>query len=137
MDGRSSLHGMEIALQSVLLSKYGIDEDWDLCHRNRLRSVMRRFRVELESWFGSNSSTGFSKWQYFKILLRIGEFRWKARVLELEGLGLRSKSDLKRAKKSELVGWLRELLVEGYLTLDDLDPPPLVDDYEYGWEGET
>jgi len=124
-----AIETLEQATMQAILKRYDAGDN----EAGRF-TAFTRFRQDLETWLLSEGSWS-AKFHYLKQLFRLGELRERARLAALEGSPLRRIGNLKQVPKEQLVRWIRELILEGYLDLDDIDPPPLIDFYDYAWHG--
>ena len=127
-----TLAAMESSFEDAIVDIYRQERDVE---STILFECVKRLRDDVHD-FLSSEGTMASRIRYIQEVLRIGELRDKVRYRELHGAEARDISCLKRVERRTLIFWIKSLLEEGYIELHEIDPPPILDLYDYGFHGD-
>lgn len=131
-----ALEAAEAVYQQTLANWYLYGRWSENSNRDQIWAI-RQFQIDMTKWMSDPDTSWHQRFRYMMAMVKIGELRSIREIQEHNGNPPSCETDLKKAPKKELVGWIRKLLQDGYLTLDDLDPAPIIDEYDYGWHAES
>lgn len=136
MNESGTLGAMEEACKQAIIQRYFYD-DWGEYDGKDIRWAFRRLRNDIDKWLRDKKTSWNARWQFLRAMLKMGQLKIEYELRKEQDRVPTCRADLEKADRDGLVLWIRQLLSDGYISLDDIDPAPLVDRTEYAWLGKT